>query len=170
MSKRVKHIAVLVLPDQQSEIDNVAMNIGNVIKIMRLQRKMTQEQVALEADMATSNVSRIEKGQRQPSQKVLLKIAKALNTKPSTIYAACEHPILDPAELLQREDTDSINETNHLLLSNETHTVIKLFNELTPANKLLMTELLKTVHRNQEKNLEDPLSLVKNFKVPSQLK
>ncbi|RBP82588.1 XRE family transcriptional regulator [Marinomonas rhizomae] len=126
------------------------MNIGHVIKILRIQRKMTQEQIALEADMATSNVSRIEKGLRQPSQKVLQKIAKALNTKPSLLYAASEQPIADISDFLELEEKKEEN-ANPLLLNHETQTALKLFSELTPDNKSLLLEQLKTLHRWQTK-------------------
>lgn len=135
------------------------MNIGHVIKILRLQRKMTQEQIALEADMATSNVSRIEKGLRQPSQKVLQRLAIALNTKPSILYAASERPITDISDFLEKEVyEEKIEEEerdeqyiNQLLLSHETQSVLKLFSELTPHNKTLMLEQLKTLHRWQNR-------------------
>lgn len=134
------------------------MNIGHVIKILRLQRKMTQEQIALEADMATSNVSRIEKGLRQPSQKVLQRLAIALNTKPSILYAASERPITDISDFLEKEvDEEKIEEErdeqyiDQLLLSHETQSVLKLFSELTPHNKTLMLEQLKTLHRWQNR-------------------
>ena len=128
------------------------MNIGHVIKILRIQRKMTQEQIALEADMATSNVSRIEKGLRQPSQKVLLKLAKALNTKPSVLYAASEQPITDISDFLELEGSEKKEEDiNQLLLNYETQTALKLFSELTPDNKSLLLEQLKTLHRWQTK-------------------
>ncbi|MFQ3186254.1 helix-turn-helix domain-containing protein [Marinomonas primoryensis] len=136
------------------------MNIGYVIKILRLQRKMTQEQIALEADMATSNVSRIEKGLRQPSQKVLQRLAIALNTKPSILYAASERPITDISDFLEKEvDEEKIEEEeerdeqyiDQLLLSHETQSVLKLFSELTPHNKTLMLEQLKTLHRWQNR-------------------
>lgn len=145
-------IASMVLPNRQNKKDNIAMNIGDVLKILRIQRKMTQEQLALEADIATSNVSRIEKGLRQPSQKVLLKMAKALKTKPSTIYAACEHSVIDPSHFSEDEKAKPPSQfSGQLILNSETQVVFKLFNELTPANKVLLTELLKTLHRNQEK-------------------
>ncbi|MFT6404622.1 MAG: transcriptional regulator with XRE-family HTH domain [Marinomonas primoryensis] len=135
------------------------MNIGHVIKILRLQRKMTQEQIALEADMATSNVSRIEKGLRQPSQKVLQRLAIALNTKPSILYAASERPITDISDFLEKEVyEEKIEEEerdeqyiDQLLLSHETQSVLKLFSELTPHNKTLMLEQLKTLHRWQNR-------------------
>lgn len=129
------------------------MNIGHVIKILRIQRKMTQEQIALEADMATSNVSRIEKGLRQPSQKVLQKLAKALNTKPSVLYAASEQPITNISDFLEKEGNDEKKEENinQLLLNHDTQVALKLFSELTPDNKSLLLEQLKTLHRWQTK-------------------
>ncbi|WP_012070999.1 helix-turn-helix domain-containing protein [Marinomonas sp.] len=129
------------------------MNIGHVIKILRIQRKMTQEQIALEADMATSNVSRIEKGLRQPSQKVLQKLAKALNTKPSVLYAASEQPITNISDFLEKEGNDEKKEDNinQLLLNHDTQVALKLFSELTPDNKSLLLEQLKTLHRWQTK-------------------
>ena len=134
-------------------MDNLAMNIGHVIKILRIQRKMTQEQIALEADMATSNVSRIEKGLRQPSQKVLQKLAKALNTKPSVLYAASEQPITNISVFLEQEESEEKKEENinQLLLNHETQTALKMFSELTPDNKSLLLEQLKTLHRWQTK-------------------
>ncbi|MGO2514083.1 helix-turn-helix domain-containing protein [Marinomonas polaris] len=129
------------------------MNIGHVIKILRIQRKMTQEQIALEADMATSNVSRIEKGLRQPSQKVLQKLAKALNTKPSVLYAASEQPITNISDFLEQEGNDEKKEENinQLLLNHDAQVALKLFSELTPDNKSLLLEQLKTLHRWQTK-------------------
>ncbi|MBJ7555465.1 helix-turn-helix domain-containing protein [Marinomonas spartinae] len=129
------------------------MTIGHVIKILRIQRNMTQEQVALEADMATSNISRIEKGQRQPSQKALLKLAKALNTTPSMLYAACEQPIDDIFFFLETEENEekTAKNINQLLLNNDAQTVLKLFSELTPNNKFLLLEQLKTLHKWQGK-------------------
>ena len=129
------------------------MNIGHVIKILRMQRKMTQEQIALEADMATSNVSRIEKGQRQPSQKVLQKLAKALNTKPSVLYAASEQPLEEIADFLKQEDDKEKHAGNSIDLhfTYEAKMMLSLFNELTPNNKSLLLEQLKTLHKWQTK-------------------
>ena len=137
------------------------MKIGQVIKVLRLQRKMTQEQVALEADMATSNVSRIEKGLRQPSQKVLWKLAKALNTKPSLIYAASEQANSDILDfLLQAQNTpiekNLSNKTNEkkcgdIIISKDAQIILKIYSELTPKNKSLLLEQLKTLHKWQDK-------------------
>ncbi len=135
------------------------MKIGQVIKVLRLQRKMTQEQIALEADMATSNVSRIEKGLRQPSQKVLWKLAKALNTSPSVIYAASEQPdssILDFLEQAKHDGKDESSskknkEIASSIISKDAQLILKLYSELSPKNKSLFLEQLKTLHKWQEK-------------------
>ncbi|MGO3740611.1 MAG: helix-turn-helix domain-containing protein [Marinomonas foliarum] len=129
------------------------MNIGHVIKTLRTQRGLTQEQIALEADIATSNISRIEKGQRQPSQKVLQKIAQALDTKPSVLYTASEQPISQISVFLQQEGMlkkEKI-EVDSLLLKQDSQTMLALFNELTPSNKSLLLEQLKTLHSWQNK-------------------
>ncbi|BFM49170.1 helix-turn-helix domain-containing protein [Marinomonas sp. THO17] len=137
------------------------MKIGQVIKVLRLQRKMTQEQIALEADMATSNVSRIEKGLRQPSQKVLWKLAKALNTKPSIIYAASEQAPGDIVNfLLNAQNTPSEKspfpkpnekKCGDIIISKDAQLILKLYSELTPNNKSLLLEQLKTLHKWQDK-------------------
>ena len=129
------------------------MNIGYAIRILRTQRGLTQEQIALEADIATSNISRIEKGQRQPSQKVLQKIAQALGTKPSVLFAASEQPITQVSNFLHQEslfNKDKI-ETDNLFLKPDSQTMLTLFNELTPSNKTLLLEQLKTLHSWQNK-------------------
>ena len=127
------------------------MSIGHAIKVLRKQRKMTQEQIALEAEIATSNVSRIEKGLRQPSQKVLQKISRALDTTPSVLYAASEQPITDIPEFLENEERKSwLDKGGSVELSADSSTLLKLFNELTPSNKNLLLEQLKTLHRWQK--------------------
>ncbi|KZN14533.1 helix-turn-helix domain-containing protein [Marinomonas sp. TW1] len=135
------------------------MKIGQVIKVLRLQRKMTQEQIALEADMATSNVSRIEKGLRQPSQKVLWKLAKALNTTPSVIYAASEQPDGNILEFLEQvkhdgKEDSSLKKNRRVgssIISKDAQLLLKLYSELSPKNKSLLLEQLKTLHKWQEK-------------------
>ncbi len=132
------------------------MNIGYVIKILRKQRKMTQEQIALEADIATSNISRIEKGLRQPSQKVLQKISQALGTTPSMLYAACEQPESSIPSFLERSNVmawQGHHDEQHLTAGSQT--VLKLYNELSSKNKALLIEQLKALHQWQNSSDEE---------------
>lgn len=66
------------------------MHIGRVIYALRRERGLTQEALALAAETATSNLSRIEKGQRRPSGALLERLASALSTSVTAIYASLE--------------------------------------------------------------------------------
>ncbi|HCD18965.1 XRE family transcriptional regulator [Macrococcoides caseolyticum subsp. caseolyticum] len=55
------------------------MNIGNTIKTIRKQRKMTQQQLADQMGISRSYLSDIENGNKNPSAKTLEKLAKKLN-------------------------------------------------------------------------------------------
>ncbi|SBS30675.1 anaerobic benzoate catabolism transcriptional regulator [Marinomonas aquimarina] len=126
------------------------MNIGYVIKTLRKQRKMTQEQIALEADIATSNVSRIEQGLRQPSQKVLQKISQALGTTPSVLYAACEQPESEVPSFLEHNNEKTWHDQHDILdLCAGSRMVLKLYNELTTSNQALLRDQLKALHQWQ---------------------
>ncbi|MBM6551829.1 helix-turn-helix domain-containing protein [Marinomonas ostreistagni] len=125
------------------------MNIGYVIKVLRKQRKLTQEQIALDAEIATSNVSRIEKGLRQPSQAVLQKISKALDTSPAVLYAACELPHASIPDFLENEQRKAWGDADQDDLHADMHTFMQLFQELTPKHKSLLFEQLKALHRWQ---------------------
>ena len=52
---------------------------------VRLQRKMTLEALAAEADLAYSYMGGIERGQRNPSLSVVERIAQVLETDPQTL-------------------------------------------------------------------------------------
>jgi transcriptional regulator with XRE-family HTH domain len=52
------------------------MNVGQNIKKIREQKNLMQKEVAAAADIHTSNYSKIEKGEREPSIEALDKIAR----------------------------------------------------------------------------------------------
>ncbi|WP_202969624.1 helix-turn-helix domain-containing protein [Pseudomonas sp. TCU-HL1] len=57
------------------------MHIGQVIYALRQEKGLTQEALALAAETATSNLSRIENGQRRPSGALLERLAYALDQR-----------------------------------------------------------------------------------------
>jgi transcriptional regulator with XRE-family HTH domain len=70
------------------------MKIGPSLKNLRIQHKLTLEQMALDLDVATSTLSRIELGRRSPSLELLDKIAQRLDLPVSEIFRAAEgHPL-----------------------------------------------------------------------------
>jgi transcriptional regulator with XRE-family HTH domain len=56
--------------------------LGLNVRHFRKLQGMTQEQLALEADMERSYVSDLERGQRNPSVRALGRLAEALKVKP----------------------------------------------------------------------------------------
>lgn len=66
------------------------MHIGQIIRSLREEKGWSQEQLAFEAGMAPSHVSRIERAERRLPNTRLEAIALALGTTPAAIYARSE--------------------------------------------------------------------------------
>ena len=61
--------------------------VGRNVRRLRLQKELTQEQLAFEAELDLTYVGGIERGKRNPSLSVLARIAKALSIHPSKLLA-----------------------------------------------------------------------------------
>lgn len=66
------------------------MQIGQVIRSLRVEKAWSQETLAHEAGMVTSHVSRIERGDRKLSMDRLIALAAALGTSATAICAQTE--------------------------------------------------------------------------------
>jgi transcriptional regulator with XRE-family HTH domain len=67
-----------------------ATAFGQVVQEIRLARGLAQEALALTAGVDRGFLGHLERGTRQASLAVVLKIAKALECRPSTLIAAVE--------------------------------------------------------------------------------
>ena len=61
--------------------------VGSNVRRLRIERKLTQEQLAHEAGIDLTYVGGIERGRRNPSVKVLGQIADALSVHPRELLA-----------------------------------------------------------------------------------
>ena len=113
------------------------MNIGHVIRTLRNERGLTQEELALAANIVTSNVSRIESGHRNPSIALLERLAETLSTPVSAIYAAAEGLIDDK----ETTDDQSLSDAQSLL---------RHFQGLSAGHKRLTLEYVKMLKRLQK--------------------
>lgn len=66
---------------------------GRVLRRLRLEAGLTQEQVGFEADLRRTYVSILELGQQQPSLATILKLAKALKQSGQTLVGLVEAEI-----------------------------------------------------------------------------
>ena len=69
------------------EISNA---FGKVLRELRNEAGLTQEQLGLEADLRRTFVSLLELGQQQPTLTTIFKVAKALKCNPSEIIKRVE--------------------------------------------------------------------------------
>ena len=70
--------------------DQVSAAFGRVLREQRGTAGLSQEALALSADVDRTFVSQMERGIRQPTLTTLCKLAKALGMQPSTLVARTE--------------------------------------------------------------------------------
>lgn len=69
---------------------DVAQAFGKVLREVRIEAGLTQEQLGLEAGVRRTFVSLLELGEQQPTLTTITKLAEALNIKPSTLVSRFE--------------------------------------------------------------------------------
>ena len=118
------------------------MHIGQVIYGLRAERNLKQEALALEVNTATSNLSRIEQGKSSPSIALLERLASALNTSVTAIYAEAEGISLAPTTGEQAPDSADF--------ARDAVQLRQGFRELSPDNKHLVLEFVRLLGRLQK--------------------
>jgi len=68
----------------------IKLAVGKVLKKLRLKAGLTQEDLALEAEIRRTYVSLIELGQNQPTVTTIFKLSKALKISPSKFISLVE--------------------------------------------------------------------------------
>ena len=76
----------------------IAKAFGLVIRELRKEAGLTQEQLGLEADLRRTFVSLLELGQQQPTLTTIFKISSALKIEPSRILERVEQRISSVAK------------------------------------------------------------------------
>jgi transcriptional regulator with XRE-family HTH domain len=73
-----------------AKADQLALAFGRVLRERRLAAGLSQERLALEADVDRTFVSLLERGGRQPTLSTLWRLAAALNIAPSELINRVE--------------------------------------------------------------------------------
>jgi transcriptional regulator with XRE-family HTH domain len=71
-------------------VEQISTIFGQVLREQRIARELSQEELALAADVDRTFVSQMERGIRQPTITTLMKLAGALGIQPSTLVVRME--------------------------------------------------------------------------------
>jgi transcriptional regulator with XRE-family HTH domain len=71
-------------------VEQISTVFGQVLREQRISRALSQEELALAADVDRTFVSQMERGIRQPTITTLMKLAGALGIQPSTLVVRME--------------------------------------------------------------------------------
>lgn len=74
-------------------VGDTSKAFGRVLRELRNAASLSQEALALEADVDRTFVSQIERGIRQPSLATIFKLAAALDVKASSLIAKVEKAV-----------------------------------------------------------------------------
>lgn len=119
------------------------MQIGPIIRALRHEKGWTQEMLALELEVTTSYVSRIERGERPLSTDALARIARALGTNVTAIYALAEgRPLHNDAAVAERPIEIDFSDSSLKLR--------KLFRQLNDDDRELLIEFARLLVRRYQ--------------------
>lgn len=79
------------------------VNMGNKLKNLRIQKKLTQKQVADRIGLAISAISSYEAGTRYPSYEVLVKLSRIYHVSTDYLLGMTEKRIIDTTGLKEEE-------------------------------------------------------------------
>jgi transcriptional regulator with XRE-family HTH domain len=71
-------------------VEQISTVFGQVLREQRISKELSQEELALAADVDRTFVSQMERGIRQPTITTLMKLAGALGIQPSTLVIRME--------------------------------------------------------------------------------
>ena len=78
----------------KGEIVDPGLAFGKVLRQVRRNAKLTQEQLAHSAGLDRSYISLIERGERQPTVRVIFDLARAIGTTPRELITLTEELVL----------------------------------------------------------------------------
>lgn len=112
------------------------MDICQVIRALRESKSISAEQLALNLGVETSTITRVERGERRLSTKLLEEIAFALNTSVTELYAIVEGKVV----VTQPHQQGNAGEVEETLMA-----LRRPLSEMNDAQRELLIELAKTV-------------------------
>ena len=130
---------------------NLAMDIGSVIREIRLAKGLTLEDVAYGAGTDGGNLSRIERGRQRCVAELLERIAGTLGVSISELYQRVEAGRVDEdAQLQNIKATYIAQPIDPVTLAH--NTLIAKYKKLSQPNQKLVNEFIQLLLRHQKQN------------------
>ncbi len=79
------------------------LNLGNKLKVLRTQKMLTQEQVAIRLGITKAMISAYELGTRYPSLEMLVKLAQSYNVSTDYLLGLNKEKSLDISNLTNEQ-------------------------------------------------------------------
>lgn len=80
------------------------MNFGDILKKLRQDNNLTQDELAKKINTSRSNIANYENGKNKPSVEVLEKLSELFNV--STDYLLCKSEIKNPEQIIDPDKLD----------------------------------------------------------------
>ena len=128
---------------------NRHMDIGSVIREIRLAKGLTLEDVAYDAGTDGGNLSRIERGLQRCIPELLERIASTLDVPVSELYQRVEAGRVDRGEQVQKiKATYSAKPSDPTSVMHEA--LLTKYKKLSEPNQNLVTEFIQLLLRQQK--------------------
>lgn len=84
------------------------MNIGGKLRRLRLQKNLTQEELAARCELSKGFISQVERGLTSPSIATLIDILESLGTNPQSFFSdgSPEKIVFSQADMFTKQDDD----------------------------------------------------------------
>lgn len=146
-------------------------NFGSVIRRLRLQRQLTQEQLASLSDLERTFISMLERGIKQPSLKTISDLAKAFGLKNYELLHLVEqeiHSDMNPADSIdlqaEQQRLDALDaEQEQCRIGEIANTIPVVFFARTPMPEFAATFVSRNVTQLLGRNRESLLGSSKTW-------
>ena len=82
---------------------NIQTVFGNILKLERQNRKLSQEKLAFGSDLDRTYISLLERGLRQPTLISIFNISNALDVNPSYLVSKVEDEIAKQHKIIEQK-------------------------------------------------------------------
>lgn len=84
------------------------MDIGSKLRELRLQKNLTQEELAVRCELSKGFISQVERDLTSPSIATLIDILESLGTNPQSFFTddSKEKLVFSPADMFEKQDDD----------------------------------------------------------------